>query len=273
MITKLEARNNRGGLLTLELEDVTDGIVLADVQGLDPVKATIVASSFAGEDGAQFHSAHLETRDLVIVLDLDPDDPSTSVRDLRNTLYLYFLPKSAVDLRLYDDSGLTVDISGIVEDMDAPLFVQEPQARIVVRCMKPDFINVIPSSLSASTTSGSDTELLTYDGTANVGFVFTMDVDRTLSQFTIYHTTPAGSVNQMLVSVDLVAGDTITISTVEGSKYAHLTRASVISSVLYGVSTQAVYHQLENGANYIRVAASGAAIPYTIDWVEKYGGM
>jgi hypothetical protein len=40
MLSKIEARNNQGAILTLLLDDVSSGYAIKDVQGIDPVKWT-----------------------------------------------------------------------------------------------------------------------------------------------------------------------------------------------------------------------------------------
>ena len=71
----------------------------------------------------------------------------------------------------------------------------------------------------------------------------------------------------------LIADDVLVINTITGSKGATLTRAAVNSSVLYGVSAQSTWLELEPGENYIRVYATGAAIPFTIEYTNRHGGL
>jgi hypothetical protein len=71
----------------------------------------------------------------------------------------------------------------------------------------------------------------------------------------------------------LVAGDVLSINTVTGSKGATLTRAGVESSVLYGISPQSSWLELMPGVNTIRVYATGAAIPLSIEYINRYGGL
>src|SRR5262245_38075871 len=122
MLTKVEVRPVSGLLLTLELDDATSGFIVQDIDGLDPVKATIVSSTFANLDGAQFQSSKREPRNIVMTLGLEPDYINQSVRDLRSALYPFFMPKSFISMRFFMSDGLTVDISGYVESMETSLF-------------------------------------------------------------------------------------------------------------------------------------------------------
>lgn len=273
MLTKVEVRNNQGGLLTLELDDVSDGLVLEDVDGLDPVKATISSSSFADQDGTQYHSSRLEDRNIKLTIGLEPDYITTSVRDLRIRLYNYFLPKSEVKLRFYMSEGLVVEIVGRVESCESPLFTKEPQMVISVLCTDPSFVDLTSHTVSGSTVSTTTTTTITYDGTADTGVVFELDVDRTMTEFTIYHTAPDGSLRIMDIAASLSAGDVVVINTNRGSKGATRTRTGTTTSILYAVSPQSVWLTLQYGDNLIRVYAEGAAVPYTITYMDKYGAL
>jgi hypothetical protein len=274
MLTQVEIRTTAGALLTLELEDVSDGLVLQDIQGLDPVKATIVSTGYANADVQQFQGARREARNIIFVIGLDPDYITTDVRDLRTRLYDYFMPKDYVEIRFYDSSGLTVNITGYVEELDAPLFSRNPVANISVLCLDSDFIDVETLEIDGNTVSTSAETLVDYPGTIEVGFELVLNVDRVLSDFTIYHRAPDSTVRSLTFEASLVAGDVVTIGTVFGNKFATLTRAGVNSSLLYGVTNDSAWLEFQKGAsNYIRVYATGAAIPYSITYTPRYGGL
>lgn len=273
MLTMVEVRNSQGSLLSLPLEEVSNGLILADVDGLEPVKATIVSSSFAGLDGSQYQSSRRDDRNLKLKLDLEPDYITTSVRDLRRRLYQYFMPKSYVNLRFYDSDDLVVDISGRVESFDTPLFSKDPEVDISIICFDPDFVELNSITLNGMTTSGSDETLIAYEGTVEAGVLFTMPVDRPLTEFNIYHRPPDGTLRSLDFSGSVDIGDVLKISTIPGAKSAVLTSGGTDSFILYAISPQSNWIELMNGDNYIRVYAEGNPIPYTISYTNRYGGL
>ena len=273
MLTKLEVRTEAGSLLVLPLDDVSDGYALTNVEGLDPVKATVVSSSFAAVDGAHFHSARRELRNILITLKLLPDFVASSARSLRTNLYDYFMPKSEVQLRFFDDSDLTVNISGRVETLEAPLWTEEPEANISILCFDPDFVELDSITVEGDTVDDTTEFLITYDGSVETGFEFVLNVDRVLDEFTIYHRPPDNVVRTMDFAASLVADDVVTINTNVGEKAATLLRSSTLSSILYGVSAQSTWFELVKGDNYLRVFAEGAAIPFTIEYTQRHGGL
>lgn len=273
MLWKVEVRNAAGDLLSLELQDISDGIVLEDVDGLGPVKATVVSSSFAQQDGEQYHSSWRGKRNITLKLSFRPDYVTNSVRELRHRMYRFFMTKIPVSLRFYDTEGPEVDVSGRVEDCEPTIFAKEPGMDISILCFQPDFVDLDTVTLSGNTTPSTTETSVVYDGTVETGVVFTLNVNRTLSEFTIYHRPPDGTLRSMDVQAPLVTGDVVKISTIPGDKYATITRTGSTTSALDYVSPQANWMELEQGNNNIRIYAEGAGVPYTIEYNTRYGGL
>lgn len=273
MITQIDVQTLQGTLLSLSLDDDSSGITIRNIDGLDPVKATISSSNFASMDGAQYQSSRLEPRNIVMTLGIDPDYIVNSVRDLRTRLYNFFMPKSQVNLRFYMDDGLTVDILGRVESFDSPLFTDQPKITISLLCMDPSFIDVSSVGFTGSTVSSSVDTVVDYEGTIETGLVFVLNVDRSLTEFTIYNRPPDDSIRKLDFAASLQAGDVLTISTVRGAKGVTLNRAGINSSLLYGMSSQSNWIEFLPGTNYFRVYATGAAISYNVTYTARYGGL
>lgn len=271
--SKVDIRTTSGLLMTLELNDVSDGLVLQDVGGLGPVEATIVSSSFASVDGKQFHSVSREDRQMTFQIGFKPDYVSTTVSKLRRRVYSFFMPKRSVAMTLYDSDGLELDISGVVKTCEPSIFTKEPALDVVVNCTQPDFVDLNTVVLTGDTVDDSTETLVQYEGNIETGIVFTLNVNRSLSQFTIYHKPPDGSVRTLDFAGELEAGDILTINTITNFKGASLNRGGTESSVLYGISPQASWIQFDEGDNYIRVYAEGAAIPYSIEYQTRYGAL
>jgi len=273
MISKVEVRTPSGSVLTLTLDDTSNGFVIAGIDGLDPVKATITSSSFAKIDGSQYQASRREARNIILKIGLEPNYVTSTVRSLRNILYDYFMPKSEVSLRFYVDDDLVVDIDGRVETCDSDLFSKDVQVNVSILCFDPDFIEHESETITGATVSTDETITVNYDGTVSTGIVFVMPIDRSLSSFTIYHTPPDGTVRSLDFSDSLVSGDVVTIGTNRGDKYVYRMREGVTQSALYAMSPQSNWIELERGVNTLRVYATGAALSYTITYFNRYGGL
>jgi Phage tail protein len=132
--------------------------------------------------------------------------------------------------------------------------------------------------LASTTVTGFSTADTTatnvdYTGTVDTGMVFVVNAAHNISDVTIYQTTPGGDLYSMEFAGSLVPGDKLTISTVAGNKGAVLTRAGVDSSVLYGISPQSKWLQLEPGTNAIKVYATDAGSAASITYTKRYGGL
>lgn len=273
MLTKIEAMSAQGALLSLPLEDIINGLLLESVDGLDPVKATIVSSSFAQQDGTQYQSSRREDRNIKLRIGLEPDYVTETVRDLRKRVYSAFMPKSAVDLKFYLSDDNPLFTTGRVESCETPLFTAEPAVDVSIICFDPDFYDPIEVKVSGTTTAGSTETKVTYDGSVESGLKLQLRPNRTITAFTVYHRAPDGSLRSLDFSAPLQSGDVLDISTVPGEKGAWLTRASSQSSILYGIAPESTWLELLPGDNYFRVYATGAAIPFDIMFTNKYGGL
>lgn len=278
MLTNVEVRTRQGTLLNLPLESAASGLYIEEIDGLDPVKATLVSSSFANEDGEQHHSSRREARDIKLKIGLETDYVTNSIRKLRSRLYSYMMPKSEVFLRFVHDDDFVVDIVGTVELFETPIFTKEPRADISIRCFNPDFVVPSPTVLDLVTVDGTEANEgwidIDYDGSVETGFVVELTLNRVEQALSIYNQSPGGILRQLDFSALLAVGDKLRISTVAGGKGATLTRAGTQTSVLYGVTPQSAWLTLEQGINRFRVYATGTpAIPYTLEYLTRYGGL
>ncbi|QAY17142.1 minor tail protein [Streptomyces phage Madamato] len=274
MLTRVEVRNNQGDLFKLVLEDPSSGFIVADIDGLGPVKATLVSSSFAGMDGEQYQSSRRDARNLKFKLELDPDPATDTVWSLRDKLYDFFMPKSQITLQFFREDGLVVEIPGVVETCEPDHFAQEPTMDISIMCFKPDFYELASRTIDTLLTTDTTATYFDYEGTAETGVIFELTVDRAVDELTVYHRIPSGEIQTLTYdNAPLIAGDILTISTVSGDKRATLNRGGTISSVLYGISPQSKWIELQRGSNGIRMYATGAAIPVTMTYITRYGGL
>lgn len=274
MLTKVEALTPQGQTLTLSLMDPSNGFIVEEIEGLDPVKATIVTSPQALLDGVQYQASRREMRNIVLRVGLDPDYASTTVRELRSTLYRYFMPKSMVELKFFLDDVHFVSISARVESCESPMFTAEPLVNVSLLCPDPDFAVPVATQIEGATSSTVVETGILYPGTSETGILLRLFVDRTISQFTVYNRPQGAADFQMMeFAAPLVAGDEVEISTVAGNKSALLHRGGSAIPIMYGVSPSAAWVNLFPGQNWFRVTAEGAPIPYTIEYTAKYGGL
>lgn len=273
MLTQVDITTRRGTTLSLEMEENDSGYQIEDIEGLSPVKATLVSKSFVGQHGEQFQSFKRESRNIVFKLDLEPDFVSNTFTTLRQNLMSYFLPGSKIKMRFHQSTGLYLDIEGVVEDHSSPIFSEDPKVDISVMCFLPDFIDPRMVKIPGGSVSDNTLTSIEYPGTVETGIVLTLNVNRSLPAFTIYNTGEDGDLYQMDFNEALIAGDELVVSSLVGAKGITLTRAGVSSSLLRGKPVQSAWIQFSEGINQFRVYAPGDPVPYELEYVVRYGGI
>ena len=274
MLETVQARTPQGTLLELPLMGVVSGYNITNIEGLDPVKATLVSSSFANMDGEQYHSSRRETRNIVLTISLEPDYIGTTVQTLRRDLYDFFMPKSLVNLRFMMDDGLEADIQARVETFETPLFSKEPEVSISLICFDPDFFDATAVVVAASSTNGATETTIHYGGSVETGALLQLNINQTINALTVYHRDPSGTLRSLDLQTPMINGDIVKISSETGNKYARKTTGGSESSALYAVSPQSYWLKLQPGENTIRVyTTSGTPIPYTLTYLTRYGGL
>ena len=271
-LSLIEVLTERGETLSLPMQDTSSEYYITDVEGLDPVKANLVMSSFGSVDGAQYQSSRRDARNMVLHLGYNPDYSKTNIRNLRNKLYSYLMPKSKATFRLTMGDGLVVEIKGRVEDFKSSPFGKDPEATASIICGSPDFYELTSNTFNGYSVTGTTDSTISYQGNTETGFIFKLLVNRAITGFSIYHKSPSNEFGDIDFVGALQANDVLSISTVSGDKYIRLLRAGNLSSFMYGAPDPS-WIQLSEGDNNIRVVIPGATIPYTIEYVNKYGGL
>lgn len=272
MLTQVDIFTRRGATLSLPFSG-EDILTVDKIEGLGPVKSTLVTSSFAGMDGEQHHASRRISRNIKLSLGFDPSNTEMSFEALRDELYSILMPKFEVRLRFYRHTGFYVDIIGIVESLEPDVFVEEPTLELSIMCFKPDFLDPNPKTIDGMTASSMESVDIDYEGTVETGIEFKLFPNRALSSFTIYHIPPGEVLRQLDFTVPLQNQDELTISTTRGSKYAILKRAGVETSVVYGVPPQSKWTELLPGPNELFIMAPGPPIPWTLTRTDRYGGL
>ena len=249
------------------------GYQLEEVEGLDPVKATIASSNFGLTDGASYQSSRRDVRNIVMRIGLIPDFVTNTVQSLRLGLARKMMPKSQVTLRFHDEDGTVLRAVGRVESFEAPLFVQSPKATISFLCMDPDFISEVESSFSGSSVADLTNTTLNYEGTVNTGFRLEMVVNRPTNEISFVVQTSEGETKRMDFAIALASGDKIEISSVFGGKGVWVTKGGVRETALYATTPNSHFLTLSSGPNAVRVQLVGAPIPYTIKYYARHGGL
>lgn len=278
MLERVDFITSHGQELSLTIGDVSTGIIITEIAGLDPAKATLVSTSFAQRDGTVHQAARRESRDIIVRMALDSRFSGTSVSELRRLLYSTFMSKTQIRITFHSSDMSLVTIDGIVEDVVSPRFTKEPTFAMQVRCDNPDFIDPIPVVGSGEAYSSSMImKTVDYQGTVESGLEFEIDIDGVGEAvgFTIQQKTPSGAVKNLAFNAQIQSLDTIVINTHPGQKSVIRQRAGSPTSILYGIDPQSHWPILEPGVNEIGIRVSGGTYQsyYEYKYHTRYGAL
>jgi len=242
--------------------------IIKKIEGLGPVAASIVTTSYSAQDGETYQSAKAGMRNVVLTLGYRANYAvGDSIQKVRRDLYASLPPKADIKLRFIDDEGVTVDINGYVETHEPAIFSEEPEVVISILCPQPYFRGLKAVVLDGYTNTAIDTN---YVGDALTGFFLELFVDREISMVTVKNNLD----RDIVFNGGLYNGDKLAISTVKGEKSIRRTRTSDTVSVLGGLISGSLSMDIGPLIEYIRVTVPNSVqIPLTITYTPMYVGL
>lgn len=174
MLTEVKAYSSWHSAPILPLSDggrpEADLIQIRNIDGLDPVKASINTSPFGSVDGASHTGSSVLSRNIVLTIHPNPDWDEWSYEGLRRLLYSYFMPKRSTKLIFYSDDAIPVEIEGIVEDVNVNMFSKDPELLVSVICPDPYFIALEPTIITGQAIrAGGAPIAVDYNGSVDSG--------------------------------------------------------------------------------------------------------
>lgn len=262
-LTQVSIQNGMGETLDLPLHSYANGFLVKDITGLDPVAASLVSTTVARLDGAQFQSSRRETRNIVLTLGLEPDyTVHDDVGSLRRILYNYVMPELQVLLTFHMDGSPYATMKVRVESFETALFSASPEVQISFIGYDPDFVGVVPI-YSGLLTTGTTVQ---YDGTTPTGLTLTYYVDNLTDPW--IEIVGASGVPRRWVLRGGFHGS-LEIDTRAGNKYVKNLNGD---SLLYAVPRNTLWPILEPGVNTLSFATGGTtSLEYTANL--RYGGL
>lgn len=135
-------------LLDADGRSETDFLQIRNIDGLDPVKASVNTSPFGSVHGESYAGSSVPSRNIVLTIGLNPDWDTWSYEQLRRLVYQYFMPSRPTRLVFYSDDIVPVEIVGIVEDVNNNQFSKDPELLVSIICPDPYFTALNPTVLT-----------------------------------------------------------------------------------------------------------------------------
>lgn len=234
--------------------------IITDIDGLYPPEGVINTTRVANMDGSAFNSSHINDR--VITITMAINGPAEANRLL---LYRYF--KTKYPVRLYYKNGVRdVYIDGYVSKFSVEYFEKKQTAQIEISCPMTlfravkesvtEFTNienmfVFPFAIEAVGRSFSEVALgeqktIINGGDVETGVIIKLNALETVLNPKIYNVDTS---DRMTLSVEMRAGDEITINTRKKEKSITLLRDGVQTNIVGKLDAGSTWFNLIPGDN------------------------
>lgn len=301
MIRAITVTNHNRESLTLDLfNPEKNGLVITNIDGLGPAKATIGMNEIATIDGGLFTSSRQEARNIVFNFQLLF---APTVEDSRQRIYKYFPIKKLITLIFRTDNRV-VETEGYVESSTPSIFSKEEEVQVSIICPDPNFYGIGDDSTVFSGVQPNfefpfsneslkdnliefghimlDTRAtLWYEGDSDTGVLITIHALNTADNVTIWNNDTYEHISIDTARVAQIAGtnfgkgDDIIISTTKGRKYVRLLHNGQYFNIVSAINKDADWFQLTNGANVFTFTAETGEnnLLVTFAYRKAYGGI
>jgi Phage tail protein len=282
VLTEVKAYSSWISAPTLLLSDPgrpeTDLIQIRNIEGLDPVKASVNTSPFGSVDGAAYTGGNVQNRNIVLTIHPNPNWDTWSYEALRRLLYSYFMPKRPTRLVFYSDDIIPVEISGIVESVAVNPFSKDPELLVSIICPDPYFTALEPTIITGqSVRPGGDVTVVDYDGSIEAGIQVkvTQVTDPTPTTIGVQIGSPV--ISYFTVTATVNSTLFFEMSSVPMQKYIQNVSigTGIITNLLSKAHVQegSLWPIFQPGENEFSVVTDQGVQDWELTYFERFGGL
>jgi hypothetical protein len=253
----------------------TDLIQITNIDGLDPVKASVNTSPYGSVDGASYIGSSVLSRNIVLTLRPNPNWDTWTYEKLRRLLYSYFMPKQLTQLVFYSDDLIPVEIYGIVESVSVNMFSKEPELLVSIICPDPYFTALDPTVLT-----GLDNVVtpVTYNGNVAAGILVKVSYTSGTAPTTIGIQIGDPKITYYGVTATISDTKYFEMSSIPMRKFVQNVdiNTAVIENLLSKVYIQegSLWPTLEPGDNEFVVVTNQTGVQdWELTYYERFGGL
>jgi phage-related protein len=280
VLTEVKAYSSWASAPTLLLDQdgrpETDLVQIRNIEGLEPVKASVNTSLFGSVDGAAYTGSSVPSRNIVLTIHPNPDWHTWKYEDLRKLIYSYFMSKKPVRLVFYSDEDSPVEIFGIVESVDNSIFSKDQEFNVSVICPDPYFTSLDPKVVTGqSIRSGGAPKVVTYNGSVETGIRVKVSFSSGTPPTTIG--IQVGDPKISYFNVTATVGSTLYVdmSSVAMQKYIQNVSigSGVITNLLSKMQEGSKWPLFEQGDNKFSVITDQGVQDWELSFYERFGGL
>lgn len=281
MLKDVTITNYLGKSVTYSFEGPTledeSGLLITEIEGLGPVKATVNMTQLATADGDIFNSKRLQGRNIVIKARFTYAD---TIEEARLLSYKYFPIGHKVTFLIRTDNRVA-ETEGYVESNEPEIFSDESDVQISILCESPFFLSASDEGKKETNFSAVEAmfefpfsnesleeklivfgkitnkkeNTVYYEGDAETGCIIHLHAIGEVRMIDIYNIKTAEHMGidtdkiATLTGSGLIYGDDITITTIKGKKSITLLRNGVTYNILNALAKNVDWFQLARGDN------------------------
>ena len=269
-----------------EITDINNGkIRIVSVTGLSPV-SVINTSTISGYDGADYISSQMPMRNITLLLEVLGDAEVN-----KQKLYAIFQVKQRGTLYCRSDSR-NVKIQCYTEKIDSTLTSNSMEFQVSLLCPQPYFesLHVMTGSIASvipmfkfpfcpqregfyvSRKSNSFMVTINNPGEVDIGMTIIFAANIAVENPSLLN---ANTGELLRLETEMLAGDTVTITTHRGNKRVTRTRNGEDANFFNFLTPESVFLPLHRGNNLFRYNADTnlAGLEVTIYYSEYYAGV
>lgn len=282
MLTEVKAFSSWRSAPTLPLGDgdfaETDLIQVRNIEGLEPVKASVNTSPYAFVDGASHTGSSVTTRNIVLTLHPNPDWDIWTYESLRRLLYQYFMPKRPTRLVFYSNDLVPVEISGIVEAVTVNMFTKDPELQVSIICPDPYFTSLAPTIIVGQTVrSGGTVNVIEYNGTIETGMHVKLSAVTAPNPTGIVIQIGDPPITSFGIEAAVSSAKYLEMSSIPMKKFIQNvdTTSGVITNLLSKVYIQegSAWPTFQPGENEFRIVTDQGVQEWELTYFERFGGL
>lgn len=260
----------------------TDLLQIRNIDGLDPVKASVNTTPFGSVDGSSYAGSSVPSRNIVLTIHPNPNWDNWTFEALRRLVYQYFMPKLPTKLVFYSDDMVPVEISGIVESVGNNMFSKDQELLVSIVCPDPYFTALNPIVITGQTIQfDGEPTLIQYAGNVETGFKLKVTyVENPTSFFIAVQLGDLGAAGTSYITIEDVvnAANYFEMNSVDMKKYSQSVNVStgVITNLLskIGVQQGDMWPTLKPGQNELYVITDQDGVQdWELSYFARYGGL
>ena len=255
-----------------------DLLQIRNIDGLDPVKASVNTTPLGSVDGESYVGSNVPSRNIVLTIHPNPNWENWTFEALRKLVYQYFMPKLPTRLVFYSDDLIPVEIWGVVESVGVNPFSKDQEFLVSIICADPYFKAIEPTVVTGvSVREGGLLRIVENMGNMDCGFKVRLTALTPPNPTRIAIQIGDPIIAYLAVTAGVSDNVFFEMSSVPLRKYVQTVEigTGVITNLLSNTTIQegSAWPHLQPGENEFAVITDQGEQDWELSYFERFGGL